>query len=655
MVAVTVGVWALRLAVVAGVAAVVTVRRPRIAIAALGVAAAGTTVATVVLAEAFWSKDFSLAYVVDHTRRAADGPTRVSGIWGGMGGSLLVFAVGTALVGLLASVRCPAPLRGRVAGLTGAVTACLTACVALLSDPFERLAVPAVDGLGLTPILEHPAMLYHPPIVYAGLTSLTGAAAITVAALSVDQLDEVWARQVRRWLLVPWVLLAVGMLAGAHWAYVELGWGGYWAWDPVENTALLPWLAATAALHGLRPAVTGRAARLSTVAALTGGAYLLALLGGLLTRSGATESVHAFAEEPAIGRAFTGLLVAACLGFAGLLLRHHRHTARAETPTDPRARALRVQMGLIVGALAVVLLGSTWPLLRDLAGARPVSVEGTFFADLLGPVAVALLIGMAVGPSLGRRPLGATTLLPVIGAAAGVAMAGVAGWTGWFPMAVAAAGGAAVVGATREIVATRGAVGGHVAHLGAAVLLVGMAGTATGGTQTLALAPGGSAELLGRTVRNGGVEVVAAPDPGTDAVEATITVDGRALHPQLVVHHSRGRLLAESALHSRLAEDVQVMLRDARESGSVVVQVGVHPLQQLVWWGALILVAGGGLALRSEDRRVRRRGRAEAPGARHLYGDAGSREATPGSHPDVVPPPAPPPAVPAGSAPPGPA
>jgi cytochrome c-type biogenesis protein CcmF len=651
MAAVTIGVWALWVAVVAGALAALGARRPRVALPALATAAAATAVAVWVLAEAFWSKDFTVAYVVDHARRRADGPTRVSGVWGGMGGSLLVFALGTVLVGLVASVRAPEEDRARVAALVGGITACLVACVAVLSDPFERLAVPAVDGLGLTPILEHPAMTYHPPLVYAGLTSLTGAAALTVAALSRNRLDDAWATQVRRWLLVPWILLAIGMLAGAHWAYVELGWGGYWAWDPVENTALLPWLAVTAAVHGLQREGGVGASRRLVVAALVGSALLLALLGGLLTRSGATESVHAFAEEPAIGRAFAALLAVGVVGFGWLVLHAAREGVPSPVASGPRGAALRLQVVLIGSVLFVVLVGSTWPLVRELVGARPSSVAGSFYAPLVGPIALVLLTGMAVGPALGRRPLGRVTLVPAVGAAIGVVVAGLAGWTSWFALGAAATGGAAVAGSVRELVRARAPVGSHVAHLGAALLLLGVAGTSTGSTEVVSLAVGATADVAGRTVHNGGAEVVADPGPGTEAVVATIAVDGHVLRPQLVVHRARGRLLAESALRSTPVEDVQVMLRDARPSGAVVLQVGVHPLQQLVWWGALVLVLGGGLAF---ARGVSRRPRRTAPPPWPLPDDAvASPTGTPGSHPDVAPPPAPTPDVPVGTAPSG--
>jgi cytochrome c-type biogenesis protein CcmF len=625
MVAVTVGAWALRLAVTAAALSLVGWRRPRVGVVALGVSVVGLGVAVLALGEAFWSHDYSLAYVADHARRDVGRATRLSGLWGGMAGSLLLLAFGTAVAGLVAAWRAPGALRGTVAAVGGAVAGALGAVVIGLSDPFDRLQIPAVDGAGLTPILEHPAMLYHPPLVYAGLTSLTAAFALTVATLARGSLSEAWTTQVRRWLLVPWTLLAVGMVAGAHWAYVELGWGGYWAWDPVENTALLPWLAATAAVHRLRVAGSRRPA-----AAFVGTAFLLALLGGLLTRSGATLSVHAFAADEAIGRALAGLLLVATIGFVALVhrdARRHPDPARRRPWWPPsRDGALRVQQGLVTAALVVVLLGTVWPLTAAVRDARPLSVDGTFFAALAGPIAVALLVVMAVGPALGQRAAGAVALPAALGAAAGVLLAAGAGWDGLFSLAAAAAGGAAVAGSGVGLVDHAGhgrPIGGHLAHLGVAVLLLGVAGTTTGTTRTVSLARGQTTEVHGLAVTNLGASVVGAPRAGTEAVEATVQVDGRTYRPQLVVHTARGRVLAESALHSTPVRDVQVMLRDAGDDGAVTLQVGIHPWQQLVWWGALLLIAGGAGAVL--ERRVTR------PGPAPPGGDAASPAAPPAS------------------------
>lgn len=645
MVAVSVGAWALRVAVVAGLTAVVGARSHRFGHAALRISAAALAVALVALAEAFWSNDYSLVYVADHARREVGTATRLSGMWGGMAGSLLVFAFGTAVASVIAAWRAPPQSRGLLGAVGGAYTASLSGIVVAFSNPFDRLEVPAVDGAGLTPILEHPAMLYHPLLVYAGLTSLTAAFALTIVGLERGHLDEEWRAQVRRWLLVPWTLLGVGMLAGAHWAYVELGWGGYWAWDPVENTALLPWLAVTVALHQLQLSTSSDAAPSAEWrdAWPVLGAMLLALFGGLMTRSGATMSVHAFAEARSIGRALAVLLIGTTLGCAVLLMRHRRthlaDVARAALWPPSRTGALRLQKTILLTALLVVLLGSAWPLTADLRDARALSVDGSFFAAFCAPLAVVLLVTMAVGPALGRLPVGQIALTTTLGAAAGVGLAALDGWHGLFALAVAASGGAATAGTVVNAArgSGRGRGGSHLAHLGMAVFLLGVAGTTTGATETISLARGQTTLVQGHAVTNLGVAVLPTSREGTEVVEATIDVDGRTYQPQLIAHTTRARLLAESALHSSWHRDVQVMLRDAGNDGSVVLQVGIHPLQQLVWWGGLLVVAGGVIAFATAPTRTR------DPGHHRRRGDdAASRAATPVPPQVADPAPAPP-------------
>jgi cytochrome c-type biogenesis protein CcmF len=255
------------------------------AAAALAVAALGWALAT---------GDFTMAYVAAVSDRSTSWPYRLAGVWGGMGGSLLLWSALVAAWGW----------RRRPEGVERAAGAWLAAAFllagAVFATPWHRLAAPAVDGIGATPILRHPAMLYHPPILYLGLTALAVPWAVVVGAGFGPAGD--WQPRVRRQLLLAVGVLTGGMVAGAHWAYVELGWGGYWAWDPVENTSLLPWLAALGALHAL---AAGRrhGRRVVLAAAMTSAALLLAVLGTVLTRSGAAPSVHAFGEDPAVGRA----------------------------------------------------------------------------------------------------------------------------------------------------------------------------------------------------------------------------------------------------------------------------------------------------------------------------------------------------------------
>jgi cytochrome c-type biogenesis protein CcmF len=621
------GRLALWVALVCGAAALIAALLPRTARAAgglLAVAVAASALATVVLVRALLANDFSLAYVADFSRADVSAPYRLAALWGGMAGSLLWFATLVGLCGLVAGSRAPdSAARPLVRAVTGGLLAVLAGLVLALADPFERLAVPAIGGAGLVPILEHPAMLYHPPLLYLGLATLLGPFALTVAALTRGRLDAGWADAARRWTLVGWTLLAVGMVAGSHWAYVELGWGGYWAWDPVENTALLPWLAATLFLHAARRATLARVAGADDrnsaglgLAALACLPFVLGLLGALLTRSGATSSVHAFAESRTIGRALGVLVGLIAAGVVGLLARAaaRRRAAAGEhsVPSGPRDRSssdtrgtvprlLAAQLAVVGSVLAVVLAGTLWPLWQDLTGGDGIAVEGRYFASFAGPLAAAglvLLVALAVSRARAGGRQRAMLAAGGAGALGALVAIGAAGDPSLAACGFAGLGGAVVATSIRAVSwHTGGGVGSHVAHAGVGLLLLGIAGTTAGESLTASLTPGETIEVAGREVTYRGVEVTDGPTKDSSAVVADVVVDERTLSPSLVAYPERAVVLAETALISWPMADVQVVLRDAQDDRSALLEVGVHPMQVLVWWGGLAIVAGGALSL----------------------------------------------------------
>lgn len=492
----------------------------------LGAALAAFAVAC--LSWALATGDFTLSYVAATSDRASTWPYRLAGLWGGMAGSLLLWSAMVAAWGIRRGLG--AIERATLAGLAAA----MLGVGAVLASPWHRLASPALDGEGLTPILEHPAMLVHPPLLYLGLTGLAVPFAATVGAAA---LDRAWAARVRRQLLACAAVLVAGMGIGAHWAYAEVGWGGFWAWDPVENTALLPWLAAVAGVHLLR----GGRHLLAAVATTAG--LVLAVLGAVLTRSGATASVHAFAEDAAVGWALAAVAGGvAAAAIAGLVAGARRPPAPEPAPTaGPRAvrRGTDLAAGSAAFALVVVLAGTVRPLIGDAA----VAVDGSYYARLVGPVAVASVAVLAVG-GLWRR-------------------------------------------------------GSLLAHVGAVVLLAGVLGSTAGESLSATVAPGESVDVDGWEVRNDGVRIV-----GERTVAADITLlrggDERAhLEPSIVAHPDRGILLPETSLRSTPLTDVLVALRGADDDGRVLLEVHVRPLVWWVWWGAALLVAG---ALRARYR-----------------------------------------------------
>ncbi len=610
------GPAALAVALAGGAAtlALAVLGRARAAWRALTVSWAGLSVAMVVLAVALVTVDGALAYVADHTSRATSWPYRLSGLWGGMEGSLLLWTwmagAWAIAAGVVVRRRVPA-LAGGVAGVLGAYLVVFCGLLVVVSQPFDRLAVPAIDGGGLNPVLLHPAMLYHPPLLYAGAVGLLVPFALAMAGSG----GRGWMAPAVRFAGLSLVLLTAGLLAGAHWAYVELGWGGYWAWDPVENGGLLPWLAGVAFVHA---AAVGRHTR--AAAGLAGLAFVLGLLGSFLTRSGASQSVHAFAEARAVGWVLGLVLV----GTAVATIARLRRRPPAPAGTD---RVIAVNNVLLVALAVVIGFGTVYPVVAG----DGVIVTGRYFAIVAAPLAVALLLLLGAAPRRSRK------LAP---AAWGLVAAAAAG--AWFaerrPLAVvmiglAGAAAALTVAEWRRRPRARW----PLAHLGVAVLLAGVAGTTTGTQVTAPLATGGEVTVRGFTFRLEGVEPAPAAD-GARAARAVLSLsrDGDALatlRPVALIS-ATGQRVSVAALRSTPLQDVQVALRAVGEGGDrVIVEIGVHPLMQLVWWGGILVVAG--LAVSAAG--IRSQGGAHEP-ARRESDRSGGGDGPPGRSAQPAPP-----------------
>jgi cytochrome c-type biogenesis protein CcmF len=584
--------------------------RPAGASKAAGVALAGLSVALVLLGKALLSVDGSLVYVADHTSRATSWPYRLAGLWGGMAGSLLLWtwmaAAWVVVAGGSIRRRMPA-LAAPAYAVCGAYLTVCSGLLVLVSRPFARLAIPAIDGGGLNPVLLHPAMLYHPPMLYAGAVGLLIPFALAVAGLL--RRDPTWLTPAVRATGVSLVLLSGGLLAGAHWAYVELGWGGYWAWDPVENGGLLPWLAGVAFVQTAVVA-RQRGESSTTAAGVAVAAFVLGLLGSFLTRSGASVSVHAFAEGRAVGWVLGAALLVSVAG-AGLLLARRRSTTPPVRIASMQG-ALTANNLLLAGLVAVIGFGTLFPVVtRWLTGDRVV-VTGRYFALVAAPLVVALLAVLGLGPRLGWTAAPAAEVVRRLRpAGAGIVAAVVA--AAWFverrPLAVLIVGlaGAAAALTLAEWRRRPGA-RWPLAHLGVTVLLAGVAGTTTGAHVTAPLAPGQAVVVRGWTLRLLDVLPADAPDGGR-AAQADLTLSrsgGRVatLRPVALVSDT-GQRVSVAALRSTPLTDVQVSLRSVGEGGATaVVDVGVAPLLQLVWWGGLLVVAGLALSLRRPTRRT---------------------------------------------------
>ena len=632
------------------------------------------TVGLVALGWALVGHDYSLVYVADHASRDTSWPFRLAGLWGGMAGSLLLWTWMLAGWAVVASRS----VRRRLPDLAGGTQAVLAieavvflGLLVTVSRPFATLAVPAVDGGGLTPILRHPAMLYHPPLLYLGYVGLAVPAAVAVAALAAGRgAAGDWLAVARRFMLPSLVLLAVGMAAGAHWAYVELGWGGYWAWDPVENGALLPWLAGIAFVHSalaaehrasvVTPAPVpsthdasahGAAVHGASVhgAAVHGGvdpralaflAFGLSLLGAFLTRSGVTASVHAFAEARVVGRVLLSALALASVGLGGLAVVCRRRGPPVRVDGSTRAGAVRANNVLLLAVVVVVGFGLLYPVLSG----DDLVVTGRYFALVTAPLALGVLAVIGIGPRLGWRPrpwpevwrrlrpawwgvaalvaaaIGLNDRRPVplamIGLAGSAAALTIAEWRSRRRTPADDRVGRNV-GHSHSFAHSAPRGGGLLAHLGVAVLLAGVAGTATGTHRTASLVPGQSVTVRDHTLRLDEVAPVDAPDGGR-AAQATLRVErgGRrvaTLRPVALVAASGDRV-SEAALRSTPAGDLQVALRTVSSGGgAVVVEIFVVPLAQWVWWGAALVAAGIGLSMARRPSRTRLPGELAPP------------------------------------------
>jgi cytochrome c-type biogenesis protein CcmF len=543
--------------------------------------------AVTVLAVALLSTDFSLAYVAETTSLSTPWPYRLAALWGGMDGSMLFYTTLTLTLSATA-------IKKRIAVRVAAAAALGLLLVTIsFANPFTVLAVPAVDGLGLLAILQHPAMIYHPPILYLGLTTLVVPFALTVAMATRHGDRVVWMLETRRWLYLSWTLLTLGMAAGANWAYVELGWGGYWAWDPVENTALMPWIATTVFLHTSRiEDMTGRMRRWNVMfAALP---FALTVLGVYLTRSGATGSIHSFAEDPVVGRILliSALIVAAAVSM--LALRSERGEVWGAVRLD-RNGWQTVNAVLLSAALVFIASGSGYPAFVSVFLGRSASVDSRFFVVTVLPIAVAVVVSLTVG--LLRR-WATFAVVTAMAALVGLIVAGP--HVGILLLAPAAASLAVIAFAAMRRKVRARLLSVYLAHAGMALFLLAVAASSLGTDFNGTMQPGdtvhlGGHELTLRTIETGEQERYLF-------VRASFDLDGNPIGPEIRAYEDQDVPVAEPALRSSPIDDVIVAVSLLFPDGETVeVNAFVRPLVMWVWVGAALIVVAGLAALVVKD------------------------------------------------------
>ncbi len=573
-------------------------------------AAAMTLLASVLLEVGLLTHDFSLAYVAEHTDLSTPIALVAAGFYGGQEGSLLYW---TLILGLLgsASLVASSSLGGRVAAYaTGILAAILTFflfVLAVVASPFELLSVTPPDGLGLNPVLRDGGMLIHPPVVLAGFAAFAIPFAFACAALLAGRADASWIAHTRRFALVAWCLQTTGLLLGMWWAYHVLGWGGYWGWDPVENVALMPWLATTAYLHSAQ--VQEKRGRLRAWNfGLVILAFLLVVFGTFIVRSGVVPSVHTFAIS-AIGPWFLGFL-GFCIAFSGVLLTARSGSLGAAT-TRPAAAISRegafvLQNVLLIGVIAVVFWGTVLPLVSGMFGLERV-VGAPYYERAAAPLLAAILALMAVGPLLPWRRAGrptvralrwpAATALLALAVLVAAGVRSVAALIA-IPLAFAAAStvfteyGRALRRKPEAIARGRRRYGAYLAHLGLVVVAVGVAASHLGQQEKdVTLAPGQQVTIAGYTLTYTGAESRQDGDH-TDFI-AGMRFGDQTLQPSRATYAGLGgQALTHVAISTTPVADVYVVLADTNQDGSASFRVFVNPLVTWIWAGGAVIIIG---------------------------------------------------------------
>jgi cytochrome c-type biogenesis protein CcmF len=642
-------------ALVAGAAAAAR-RRRRLADSARNalVAALGSTfVAAAVLVAAFARDDFSFAYVAGHSSLELPLRYKLSAFWGGQEGSLLLWLLvlnAYAALAILFARRRARDLVVWVTPVLAGIAVAFTWLLVAVSSPFETIAAPA-DGNGLNPSLQNPYMVIHPVFLYLGYVGLAVPFAFAMGALLSGRTDERWIVATRRWTIVAWAALGVGQLLGAKWAYEEVGWGGYYAWDPVENAALMPWLAATAYLHSVMIQEKRGMLRVWNVTLVSLG-FCLSLFGTFLTRSGIVSSIHSFTQS-SIGAWFLGFIVIAVAFAAALIwlrLPQLRTTARLESLVSREAAFLYNNL-LLVALCLTILWGTAWPIVSEAVRGEPVVVGRPYYDFFLRIFGLPLLLLMGLGPLVAWRRASLRGLARVFAWPAGVALAtgallialgagssipGLVAYTfSAFALATIAlefvrgttarralTGERTVVAFGQLVGRNRRRYGGYVVHAAVVLLAIGVAGSSAYDSVVEGrLARGDSLAVAGYTLTYREL----SEREGANATEIRAVLDVRRGGEELgTVAAGKNAYSAEQQVSNEVGlrhdlltgEDLFVIAEQVRDDGSVYLRVFVKPLVNLIWLAGLVFVLGALIALWPDAREERRLAARYEPQAR---------------------------------------
>jgi cytochrome c-type biogenesis protein CcmF len=582
------------------------------------------------------TSDFSVANVFENSHSLKPLIYKITGVWGNHEGSMLLWVFILALFGGLVAAfgnNLPLTLRARVLAVQAWVASAFYLFILVTSNPFLRLSDPPIEGRDLNPVLQDIGLAVHPPMLYLGYVGFSISFSFAIAALLEGRIDAAWARWVRPWTLMAWIFLTLGIAMGSYWAYYELGWGGWWFWDPVENASLMPWLAGTALLHSALVMEKRNALKVWTIllSILT---FSLSLLGTFLVRSGVLTSVHAFATDPTRG---VFILLILCIFIGGSLTLFAWRAAALKqgglfAPIS-REGALVLNNLLLVTACATVFIGTLYPLALEVLTGAKISVGAPYFNLTFGPLLFAAMVVVPFGPMLAWKRgdiLGAAQRLLAAGITALVVLALIWAWTrggsALAPLAIAFAvfviAGAVTdlaerIGLFRNPPATvlrrarglpRSAWGTVFAHAGLGVALIGIVCETTWNSEYIAtMKEGDVAKIAGYELKTDGLSQLAGPNYRELVASFAVSLDGARLSEMTPSKRNfttrAGMSTTEAALLTRGVSQLYISLGDATADGGIAVRIYHKPLVLLIWFGPVLMAFGGMLSL--SDRRLR--------------------------------------------------
>ena len=591
-------------------------------------------ISIVLLAYSFTVDDFSVKYIAGHSNSLLPYYFKISAVWGGHEGSMLfwVFALtGWTFAVSIYSKQLEKEFVARVLAVMGMIAVGFIFFILLTSNPFERLLPNfPMEGRDLNPLLQDIGLIIHPPMLYMGYVGFSVAFAFAIAALMAGKMDAAWARWSRPWTVAAWSFLSVGIALGSWWAYYELGWGGWWFWDPVENVSFMPWLAGTALIHALAVTEQRNAFKHWTLL-LAIFTFSLNLLGAFLVRSGVITSVHSFAVDPGRG---IYLLVLLAIGIGGSLTIYALKATNVKSPSRftlySRESAILVAMSILVTACVTILLGTLYPLIIDAMGLGKISVGAPYFNAVFIPMMITLFIFMGIGPLIRwkkarkgelSKHLNAISVFsvlfgivwPFLFAGEFNIMVFVGTTLGcWIVLAVLKDvfnNAKQADGSFKLSAVPLNHIGMAIAHAGIAVTVIGVTMVASYEREVnVKMSPGDTVDLSGYTIEFAGTKNALGPNYSAIEGQVKVLLDGEfitLLTPQQRTYKVQTMGMTEAAIHTTLIRDIYVALGDPLGNGAWSIRMYYKPFIVWIWLGGFFMALGGILAIISKRRRNR--------------------------------------------------